>query len=247
MDSRKVLIVEDDRGLRNGIEGVLSPYYKVVATDDLSRAVRSIGCGKYSCLVMDLYINGVNTGLEILDQIRKLDPSLPVVIITQNGSFHTAYNAIRNRVSAYLMKPFDIANLKKLVDVAVDNKGLGDSRPIRKVLYIDPTEDGKREVTQCLERERIQVNVCDDVLNGMMKTATEDYDMVIASQQQNLYSPTDIAGFMQDRRVPFVIVARNALSPVLHDTDTKTVIVSGPSRNNNFSEQIIKIAPAPGV
>lgn len=100
-DVKKLLIVEDDRGLRKTlVEDFKAKSYSVEETDDIA----SIQANEYDFAIVDLRLNGTN-GLKALEKILNLNPHCRVVILTGYGSVATAVEAMKMGAINYLHKP----------------------------------------------------------------------------------------------------------------------------------------------
>jgi len=74
-------------------------------------------------VVTDLRMKGVD-GLDVLDGVRRIDPSVPVVIMTAFGAIDSAVEAMRRGAFHYLTKPFELGKLRSLVALACRDKRL---------------------------------------------------------------------------------------------------------------------------
>jgi two-component system, NtrC family, response regulator AlgB len=100
------LVIDDDKTFRDAtcllIDG--EGHYAEAA---VSGALGLIGLteGKFDSVLLDLNL-GAERGLEILEQIHKLKPNLPVIIFTAQGSVKNAVEAMRRGAVDFLEKPF---------------------------------------------------------------------------------------------------------------------------------------------
>src|SRR3954469_7461459 len=118
MSKRKgsVLIIDDEEEIRESIELLLT-------SEGLSTATAAHGdeglCkieeNHYDLVLLDLMLPG-KSGMEIQRDIKRIDPTLPVVIITAMGAIETAVTAIKEGAFDYIPKPWN--NEKLLVIVA---------------------------------------------------------------------------------------------------------------------------------
>ncbi len=102
----KILICDDEEGIREALKLILSDHYDLILTKDGDQCLDCLAKSKEIGLVlMDIKMPRVN-GLEILKQIKTNYPSLPVVIVTGYKSVETATEAVRLGASGYIVKPF---------------------------------------------------------------------------------------------------------------------------------------------
>ncbi|MFZ9914045.1 MAG: sigma-54-dependent transcriptional regulator [Phycisphaerales bacterium] len=102
----KVLVVDDKELMRDSVAAILSRKgHTVVTAPDGRGALARIADKRPECVVTDLQMPGMN-GLELLEEIRKIDAELPVVFMTAFGSVETAVDAMRKGAFDYVTKPF---------------------------------------------------------------------------------------------------------------------------------------------
>ena len=114
--SKKVLIVDDELGIRESLKLILSEKYELVLTDsgeqclDILKHAKDIGI-----VLLDIKMPKIN-GLEILKSIKNDHPALPVIMITGYKSVDTAAEAAALGAQGYIVKPFksdEIINITK--------------------------------------------------------------------------------------------------------------------------------------
>jgi len=118
MSKRKgvVLIVDDEEEIRESIELLLTSEGLTVETASTGEeGLKKIENNLYDVVLLDLMLPG-KSGMEIQKEIKEIDPTLPVVIITAIGALETAVNAIKQGSYDYITKPWN--NEKLLVTVA---------------------------------------------------------------------------------------------------------------------------------
>jgi DNA-binding NtrC family response regulator len=118
MSRRKgsVLIIDDEEEIRESIEMLLNS--EGFSTDNASTGEEGLGKleeGHFDVVLLDLMLPG-KSGMDIQKDIKRLDPSLPVVILTAIGAIETAVMAIKEGSFDYLTKPWN--NEKLIVTVA---------------------------------------------------------------------------------------------------------------------------------
>ena len=122
---RSLLIVEDDERLRERLARALSERgYETRVAHDYESAVRAAVDETPEYLLVDLRMPGGHGGLEVIREIKGLDPSTVVVVLTGYGSIATAIDAVRLGAAQYLTKPADVdeivAALAGARDIATD-------------------------------------------------------------------------------------------------------------------------------
>jgi DNA-binding NtrC family response regulator len=84
-----------------------------------ARLLEALEEGAFDLLISDLRMPEID-GLEVLRSVRKVDPELPVILLTAHGSVSSAISAMREGAFDYVEKPFDNDELKALVRRALD-------------------------------------------------------------------------------------------------------------------------------
>ena len=102
----KVLIVEDDRALREALCDTLElAGFTVHQADSGEAALKILQRQRVNMVVTDVNMAGM-TGHELLAQLQQIHPSLPVLLITAYGDVGSAVSAMRSGAVDYLVKPF---------------------------------------------------------------------------------------------------------------------------------------------
>lgn len=104
--SSKVLIVDDEEGIRESLKLILSDHYDLILTENGPQAMECLKNDRDIGLVLlDIKMPKVN-GLDALKEIKARRPDLKVVIITGYKSVETASEAASLGASGYIVKPF---------------------------------------------------------------------------------------------------------------------------------------------
>src|SRR5471032_1037925 len=121
-----VLIVDDEPDIRELVAGILSDEgYSVRTAADSNEAVAAVRARRPSLLILDIWMQGAGLdGLELLDLVKKLDPDLPVIMISGHGNIETAVSAIKRGAYEFLEKPFKSDRLLLVVERALEATGL---------------------------------------------------------------------------------------------------------------------------
>src|ERR1051325_10188768 len=122
MSKRKgvVLIIDDEEEIRESIELLLTS--EGLNTDTAAtgeEGLKKIDENFYDAVLLDLMLPG-KSGMDVQKDIKRIDPTLPVVIITAIGALETAITAIKEGSFDYVTKPWN--NDKLLVIVTNDIK-----------------------------------------------------------------------------------------------------------------------------
>jgi DNA-binding response OmpR family regulator len=115
---RRVLIVEDEPALRMSYERFFNPRYDLVFAANGAEALTKLSEHRPDVAVLDMRLPDTN-GVELLQRIRKLDPTLPVIITTAYMSVEPQLRVLDLPHSGYIVKPFRIEELGKRIDAVV--------------------------------------------------------------------------------------------------------------------------------
>ena len=112
----KVLLVEDDRVLRQALSDTLEiggfAYHAVGSAEE---ALRAVDDDTYSLVVSDVNMPGMD-GHQLLTRLRRHHPHLPVLLMTAHAAVERAVEAMRQGAADYLVKPFEPKALLSLVE-----------------------------------------------------------------------------------------------------------------------------------
>jgi len=122
----EVLVVDDEADIRDLVSGVLEDEgYSVRAAADSTAALEAIRDRRPSLLLLDVWLQGSRLdGLQLLQEVKRFDPSLPVLIISGHGNLDTAVAAIREGAVDFIEKPFEAERLLHLVARATETERL---------------------------------------------------------------------------------------------------------------------------
>jgi two-component system response regulator AtoC len=119
-----ILVVDDDRNTREGLQRALQRNYEVRTAEGADAALAVLAQEPDVALMLsDLRMPGTD-GLGLLKQVKKLYPELLCVLLTAYGSVETAVDAMRQGAYDFLMKPVDLDHLDLLVARALKTRDL---------------------------------------------------------------------------------------------------------------------------
>lgn len=147
--SVKVLVIDDEEGIRESLKGILKEEgYKVDTSATLSAAKKKISEEFFHVVVLDVWMPD-GDGIEFLDVVREISPDSVVVVITGHGNVDMAVKAIKKGAYDFIEKPFSMDRFLLTVKHAVsESMGrvsgggeeevelIGNSKPIREIKKI---------------------------------------------------------------------------------------------------------------
>src|SRR6516225_7803642 len=111
----RVLIVDDERSIRTSTSAAIRAEGHLAETaDNRTVAVLKLAEEAYDLVFLDLRL-GDEDGLQVLDEIKRSYPTLPVVVFTAYASIASAVSAVQRGAFDYLEKPFIPENLRQIL------------------------------------------------------------------------------------------------------------------------------------
>ena len=124
MPEHTLLVADDDSGLRESLERTLTREgYRVLLASDGRAALERLQGGAVDLIVTDLKMPGL-TGLELLRAAKAIAPDVDVILLTAFGTVEEAVKAMKDGAYDFLTKPFRREQLLKLIDKALERRGL---------------------------------------------------------------------------------------------------------------------------
>jgi len=121
-----ILIVDDEADIRELVSGVLQDEgYDTRAAANSDEALAALRERRPSLLILDIWLQGSRIdGIELLEQVKDRDPTLPVIIISGHGNIETAVAAIKRGAYDFIEKPFQADQLLLAVQRATETERL---------------------------------------------------------------------------------------------------------------------------
>lgn len=122
----KILIIEDEAAIRRVLTRILSEEsstYQVEEAEDGVQALEKIKNNDYDLVLCDIKMPKMD-GVELLEEVKKIKPEIPMVMISGHGDMETAIQTMRLGAFDYISKPPDLNRLLNTVRNALDKKQL---------------------------------------------------------------------------------------------------------------------------
>ena len=120
----KILVVDDDQGMREFLEILLvREGYEVISASGGKEALDLCKKHKFDIAITDLMMPKIN-GIDVLKSIKEVSPKTLVILITGYASGETAIAAMKEGAYDYLEKNFDLEDLKAVIKDALSKKGV---------------------------------------------------------------------------------------------------------------------------
>ena len=125
MSKRSILVVDDDRSVRSYLSDFLTSCgYSIECAESGDQAVARLSAGYVpSLMVLDIVMPGIN-GLEVLESVKKINQSIPVIILSAAGQTKTVVEAMKMGVADFLVKPFEEPELELAIQNVIEKQKL---------------------------------------------------------------------------------------------------------------------------
>jgi DNA-binding NtrC family response regulator len=133
--SFQILIVDDEKAQREILEGFLVKQgYAAISAEDGPKALEEFKKGSFDLVLTDYRMRGMD-GIQLLGEVRRLNPEAMVVIMTAYGTVGTAVAAMKKGAFDYLTKPIDLDELLLLIQRIEREVSLGqENRELKEQL-----------------------------------------------------------------------------------------------------------------
>lgn len=111
---KRLLVVDDEEGPRQSLEMIFGDDYEVTVASSGEEAVRLSKEAAFHVVITDIRMRGLS-GIDVLREVKQIDPHTEVIVLTAYETLETARQAISLGASEYLKKPFDIDHIQKVV------------------------------------------------------------------------------------------------------------------------------------
>lgn len=152
-NEKRLLIVDDEKMILKTFAMMLSEFgFFLKTAASAADAAECVRNEQFDIVFLDQHI-GRDRGLDLMEKMREIDPSLYYVIITANGNADLAIDALKRGASDFLIKPFFAADLIRSIEFVLRKRDLDNQR---KEL-LESLEAKVRERTQALETIHLDV------------------------------------------------------------------------------------------
>ena len=124
MKGYKVLIVEDDQKMNQALLHIISKEgYSAQSVDSGEKALEQIKDTRFDLIISDLKLPGID-GRQLLKATKQYDADILFVIITAYGTVDTAVSAMKEGAEDYILKPFDMEELRLVIKKTMEKREL---------------------------------------------------------------------------------------------------------------------------
>ena len=161
----KILVVEDDRFFREMYSHLLSGEgYEVHTAASVNDAMVLLREAEYHLIISDLVMPG-ETGIDLLFQVKRLNPDIDVIMVTGNTNVETAIHALKNGARDYLLKPVNPDEFRHTVALCMEQRRLlNENSELKGLVHLFQVG---QTIANCLEIERLGTLVVDSFANEL--------------------------------------------------------------------------------
>ena len=165
--NQSILIVDDDLAHRTMLKKLLGSWgYEVFEADDGSIAIDEVRNRSFDLILMDIRMMKIS-GIEALEQIKIINPAIPIIIMTAYASVETAVNALKKGAYDYLTKPLDFDELKIAINRATEHNQLKKENE-----YLKERLDQKFDSQNIIGRSSLMIRLLETVAQVAATEAT---------------------------------------------------------------------------
>lgn len=131
--AQTILVIDDERAIRNTLKDILSfEGFEVEEAADGSEGLEMIKAKDYDCILCDVKMPKMD-GIEVLDKVKEIKPDIPFVVISGHGNIETAVDAVKKGAFDFISKPPDLNRLLITIRNAMDRSSLvTETKQLRK-------------------------------------------------------------------------------------------------------------------
>lgn len=120
---KTLLIVDDEEGPRQALRVLFQNHYQVLLAENGLNAIALVQQNSVDAAILDLRMP-IMSGIEVLNQLKKIDPGIEVIILTAYETLETARQALRLGACDYLTKPLDVVTMRRAVTTAMERRSV---------------------------------------------------------------------------------------------------------------------------
>lgn len=118
---RKILIVDDEPSIRNSLRLLLELRFEVTTAEDGEAALGIAERENPDLVLLDVTLPKID-GMEVMRRLKERSRAMPVVMLTGGSGVRAAVKAIKGGADEFLDKPFDVAELQRVIEALLDSK-----------------------------------------------------------------------------------------------------------------------------
>jgi NADH:ubiquinone oxidoreductase subunit E len=184
----KILVIDDERGIREGCRRILEPEnYQVLMAENGTQGLELARTDQVAVALIDLKMPGID-GLEVLKEIRKINAEIITIIVSGHGTIESAVEAMKAGAFDFITKPFTPDQLLKIID-----KGL--SQKIERLKGLELKKEHREQVVDDLN----SMAIADEIMARYQYRAAALIAILQDIQKQFNYLPQNLLRYVAIR------------------------------------------------
>jgi two-component system, NtrC family, nitrogen regulation response regulator NtrX len=200
-----ILIVDDEADIRDLVAGILDDEgFSTRTARDSDSALTEVANRRPHLVFLDIWLQGSKLdGLQLLEQIKKDNPDLPVVMISGHGNIETAVAAIKRGAYDFIEKPFKSDRLILVATRALETSRL--KREVKELKQLAPTASNLTGHSPCMNQLRQTIERAAKANSRILIVGPSGAGKELAARTLHQHS-TRLEG-------PFVVINAAAITP----------------------------------
>jgi two-component system response regulator GlrR len=130
----KILVIDDDASILKVIKMRLEAEgYQAITASDSATALKYQAGDEFDLALVDLKL-GKENGIELMERLHRVDPTLPALILTAHGTIESAVEAMKKGAYSYVTKPFDYRELTLQIKKGIEKAKL--TREVERLRHL---------------------------------------------------------------------------------------------------------------
>lgn len=155
---KTILVVDDELSVLESFRMILKENYRILTATDGAKALETLRNECVNVVILDIMLPGMS-GLEVLHKIKKAYKGVEVIMVTAVKALKTAIEAMKLGASDYIIKPFDVEEIKLVID-----KALRSGELLHEVKYLRDELNKNYEFNNIIGQSRPMRQVFDTII-----------------------------------------------------------------------------------
>jgi len=118
----RIIIIDDDEGIRETLAAILQEEgYQVDTAESGKEAIEKTNAKLYNVALIDIRLPDIE-GIDLLNGIKETVPKIRKIIVTGYPTLQNAVEAVNRGADAYVLKPFDVAKVLKIIEEQLEKQ-----------------------------------------------------------------------------------------------------------------------------
>jgi DNA-binding NtrC family response regulator len=206
-----ILVVDDERGVRQSFNMVLKDEYHVLLAETGAEAIDIFIKNPVDLILLDILLPDIN-GVELLEKLKELDANTEIIMVTAVNEIQTAVKAIKIGAYEYVIKPFNVDDVLTIIHRALEKRSL-----IKEVNYLRSELDRVKPFEKMVGKDKKMLAIFDLI------SIISDGDGAVLIQGETGTGKELVARAIHNRSIrrdqPFVVVNCAAIPSAVMESE----------------------------